>query len=417
MVVRYFDPVKSTEQASTYMTQPTASASFNRPATWPELLVLLCSGPCMAIMFVAIAPVLPGLATHFASMDSAFLAQMVMTLPGVGIIAGGPAAGWLAERVGAVRVVIASLALYATAGAGGLFLDVAPTLLLSRFLLGVAAGGIASTTTALISERFDDVRRARMLGYQTSAASATAVLAILGSGAVAELGGWRAPFSLYPILGLPLLFLAASRLGGSSPPVGRQTANSPESIPKQVYLQLAAIVLLFAAAFMTGAQTAFLLAEDGVRSPWLMSMIIGAASLGNAVGSAAFGHSMTRFGPRLCIVLSLGLMAAGLAVLGLGGTPVLAGVGCLLAGLGSGLMGPWVANKLLDSTPSELRSRVSGLLYAAIFIGDFLNPLLVLPMRRGVGLHGAFLVVASALAATAVALVLRRRRHVESPVR
>lgn len=397
------------QPASAHVSQPAASPGVSAlgPVSWPELAVLLCSGPCMAIMFVAIAPVLPALASRFTSLDGALLAQMVMTLPGIGIIVGGPAGGWWAERVGAARVARSSLAVYALAGSAGLFADHVALLMASRFILGMAAGGIASSTTAMISERFDGAGRARMLGYQTSIASATAVLAILGSGAVAEMGGWRAPFVLYPLLALPLFLLALRALPSVAPQQATQAAQP--SLPGAIWGLLTVVALLFAAAFMTGAQTAFLLVEDGVQSPWLMSLIIGSASLGNALGAASFGPCMSRLGSRGSIALSLSLMALGLAVLGLTHVPPWAGAGCLLAGLGSGLVGPWIATLLLDRTPAALRPRVSGLLYAAIFIGDFLNPLLVLPLKKVVGLHGAFVAVAAVLACTAAVLALRRR--------
>jgi MFS family permease len=365
----------------------------------------------MAIIFVALAPVLPGVAAHFGGDNGAFLAQLMMTLPGIGIIVGGPITGWVVERVGPRMVLGASLLAYALSGASGLVFDSREWLLPARWLLGVAAAGIATSTTALISSRFEGDARARILGYQNASASVVGVLSILGSGAIAEGGGWRAPFALYPVLALPLLalLLGSRSLGlvtSAAAPDAKDTARQP--LPLQLWLLYGLTVLLFAAAFMTGAQAAFLLAQDGVTSPWLMSVVLGAASLGNAVGSIVFGALRARLHAAGCFTLALVLMALGIGVLGLSHTPGWSALGCGLAGFGSGVMAPWLASRLLEVAPEASRGRAVGLLYAAIFIGDFLNPVFMAALQAVWTLHSAFVVVAGLLLGGAL-LSLRRR--------
>ena len=83
--------------------------------------VLLSAAPCMALMFVLVAPVLSSLAAHFGhGTTGALIAQMIMTLPGIGVILGGPITGWLVERAGTRRTLFASLIAYTLAGLGGL---------------------------------------------------------------------------------------------------------------------------------------------------------------------------------------------------------------------------------------------------------------------------------------------------------
>jgi hypothetical protein len=47
------------------------------------------------------------------------------------------------------------------------------------------------------------------------------------------------------------------------------------------------------------------------------------------------------------------------------------------------------------------------------FVGDFLNPLAVAPLRYAFGIHGAFVVVGCLCAAGALFVALRRARAVQ----
>jgi dipeptide/tripeptide permease len=63
---------------------------------------------------------------------------------------------------------------------------------------------------------------------------------------------------------------------------------------------------------------------------------------------------------------------------------------------------------LLQRAAPEVRGRAAGFMYSAVFLGDFINPLVITPLRTGLGIHHAFLVVAGVLAMGAVVVMLRR---------
>lgn len=133
------------------------------------IIVLLASGMCSAIMYSSITPVLPGLAAFFGGGEQgSFLAQSVMTMPGLGMMVGGPLLGLLIERLGERRVIIGSLVLFSLAGAAGLVLNNAAGLLGSRFLVGVAASSFTTASLTLMSWRFPLELRTRLIGYQSA---------------------------------------------------------------------------------------------------------------------------------------------------------------------------------------------------------------------------------------------------------
>lgn len=383
----------------------TGRERFNEALT---LIVLLSSGPLMGLMFTAIAPVLPGIAAHFGtSGDGAFIAQMVMTMPGVGVVIGGPTLGWLADRMGSRALLFGSLIVYFASGLCGLFLENVGILLATRFLLGLSAAGVGTSTMELISEQFSGDQRARVLGYQGAAGAFVGLTSLLAAGAIGQAYGWRAPFVLY-VLGAVILLVALAAIPRSprSASAGSTSNNAGSLWPLWPYYGL--IVLCFVAVFMNAVQVSFLLAADGTTSPQTQSWVLAANALANTTGAWSYGALRVRFGPRATFCLSLGMMAVGYAVIGLSHDAVSTAIGSAIAGFGAGSTAPHVFGLLLERAPEELRGRAIGFLYTATYLGDFLNPWVVAPLRAAFGIHGAFIAMAVVIAAAACYIGLQR---------
>jgi MFS family permease len=367
--------------------------------------VLLSAAPCMALMFVLVAPVLSGLAAYFGhGTRGALIAQMIMTLPGIGVILGGPITGWLVERAGTRRTLFASLIAYTLAGLGGLVINGLWLMLAARLVLGCSAAGIATSTMALIGQRYQGDVRARILGYQNAVGAGVALPALLAAGAIGEVAGWRAPFALYLFGGLVLLL--AVWCVPETPPISRERQPSASSVFHlwPVYLL---IVLVFAAVFMSAVQLAFLLVADGVTSPALQSWVLAASSVATMIGAGFYGRVRVRLGSYGTFALCLSLLAVGFGTIGVSHSAGPTAVGSAVSGLGGGAVGPYLAGVLLERAPEAVRGRAVGFMYTAIYLGDFANPLLVTPLRSLLGIHGAFITVSVVLAVSAAYVALR----------
>jgi dipeptide/tripeptide permease len=64
---------------------------------------------------------------------------------------------------------------------------------------------------------------------------------------------------------------------------------------------------------------------------------------------------------------------------------------------------------VLNRAPEAARSRALGFLYTANYIGNFLNPLVMTPVRHEVGNHQAFIIVGALWALGALAQAVVRR--------
>lgn len=378
-------------------------------AQWIALLVVMLSGPpLMALTFSTIAPVLPAIARHFGSQEeSTLIAQWIMTAPAMGLMLGGPAGGFLIDRIGPRWLIIGAFALFAAAGSAGLYLNSALALLISRFLLGLAGSCIATTATWLIGERFDELRRRRVIGIQDSIAGVTAMSAVLLSGIIGTTD-WRLPFAIY-LIAAPLFVLALLAVPAVRPTTDAE-ANPPLIGVLTPLWPVYALVLAMAGLMMLPAtQVPFLLESSGITDPITRSRVIASSAALTIVSAALYGPIRQRLKERGTLALIILAYALGTTTLSQSSDAWGAAFGCMLLGTGTGLFSPHFTSVLIARTPQPTRGRAIGLLFGTIFLSEFLSPLIILPLRAAFGVHGGFLALGVALfAGFAVAIITRR---------
>lgn len=372
--------------------------------------VLVSASAFTLLPVTAISPLLSTIADHFGSGGTGALkAQSIITLFGIGMMIGGPVSGWLGDRIGVRRMLLAMLFVYAIAGSAGLYLTDLAALLASRVVLGMASAGIASASYVMIASRYDGAGRARMLGYQIAVIAVVGVVSLLVAGVLARDIGWRAPFAIY--------LVAFAALGAAclavfpEPPrrAGPQAAASSAALWKlwPIYLML---VPLYVATHMFTLQLSFVLAGDGIASPVTQSRIMTAMMAMTFFSGAAYGRIHERLGARWTLVLILVVMAASDILLGFtrGVGPTIAA--CVLAGFAGAAIVPYVIGAVLNRAPPEVQGRAVGFMYTAMYIGDFVNPLIINPLRAAVGNHHAFTIVGVVLLGAAGIRALRKDR-------
>ena len=383
------------------------------------LVVLMCGSATTALVLVVLLPVLPMMAAAFGGGSTgAGLSQAVMTAPALGLIAGGVLSAAAVKAIGTARLLLVGLGLYGLAGSAGLYLSGAPALLGSRFLLGVAASFIGIASTALIAAKFPPAPRARLLGYKGALGSIGGIAGVLAGGELGSYGGWRLPFAVY-LIGWLLLALAVmgrpASTGSHAPPapVGQVPRGELRALwPFYVMIVAFGVVLM-----MTNTQLSFLLGEIGVRDPSKVGRIAVAASVGAVIGGVGYGRVRQLIRPENCFTLVFAIWTIGLAVLGFARTASTVTVGCGISGVAAVLFLPHMITTLADAASERVRDRAIAMFYSAVFLGDFLNPLIVQPLSDALTRHGAFRAVAGfTLMAMIVSLARRSRAAVVRPV-
>ena len=367
---------------------------------------------CLTVMSAAtVAPALPQMAEAFSAAPNAeLLSKLVLTAPAVAIALCAPFAGALVDRFGRVGILRASLVLYGLAGTAGYVLDDLYAILASRAALGVAVAGTMTSVTALVGDYYSGEARTRYAGLQSLAMSLGAVVCVAAGGLLADIG-WRLPFLIYltgwAVLVPVLLYVVEPRRAAVAPAAhGRGAAFPLGPIGAAYGITFFAVVMFY----MIPVQIPFLLRTIGVDSGTAAGIVVAAASLTAAAGSAWFARLRRSDGVLGVYAWAFGLMAAGYALAGLADTFAGALAGAAVAGLGVGLFFPNSNLWVLALAPPALRGQLAGGLTSAIFLAQFSSPILVHPLVGATSLSRAFTIAAVLMGLVAAALALLRGR-------
>ncbi|MEU0677101.1 MFS transporter [Streptomyces sp. NPDC006172] len=375
-------------------------------------VVLLIAGSCLPILgAVLLAPVLPKMQAHFATVPGAkALVPMVLTVPALAFALLAPFAGVIIDRLGRKRLLIVAAVLYALFGTAPLWLDSLGAIVASRALLGVTEAAIMTCCTTLIGDYYTGRVRDRYLALQTLCASASATAFFVLGGALGS-SGWRIPFWLYAV-GLLLAPAMAACLPRPRQGAATEKAAAAEARPFPVR-RLAGICVLTvfgAIVFYTvPVETAYLLDDLGVKNSGIIGMATAIASAATVTGCLTFARLTGRPERRLPAIFAL--CGAGFVVMGLApNTPVLV-AGAVLNCIGTGFLLPSLLTWAMSKLDYADRGRGTGLWTASFFSGQFLCPLALIAVGSATGsLAGAvgLLGLASALVAAGLLPVLRR---------
>ncbi|MDV6373694.1 MFS transporter [Deinococcus arenicola] len=369
---------RTTSAISKTKAGPAAAAPSNSDTAAPPdiltRLTLLLLAALTIMSGATIAPALPAMLVHFADHPNAgLLVKLALTIVGLAIAVSAPLGGILADRFGRRPVLIGSLLLYAVGGASGLLISSLDALLAGRVVLGLAVAGTMTAGGALVNDYFAGAARGKFLSQQASFTSfGGAVLLPLG-GLLAGVG-WRAPFGLY-LISLLLLPLVLRLPRGIPGPV---LVDEPEEKPRwktiaAIYFLALAYMVVF---YLMPAQGPFLLKFLGA-SPASTGLLLGVFTLTAALTALGYSRFAGRFDHRRVAGLGLLLLAAGWGVVSVAQS--IGGVvpGLIVAGMGGGLALPNLNAWLAELTPRSWRGRIVAGMSSAIFLGQFLSPLLL----------------------------------------
>ncbi|WP_322980059.1 MFS transporter [Pseudomonas sp. C11] len=274
-------------------------------------------------------------------------------------------AGRLADRYGAKNILVAGLALFASASllcalAPGLWLLIA-----SRALQGIGAAFLMTLAMTLMRQTASAARIGRAMGLLgTVSALGTALGPTLG-GLLIPLSGWRAVFWVLVPLAVLALILAVSLLPNGSQRKSTQpsrlwTVMDRELLPNLLINLLVAAVMmttLVVGPFYLGAALGLTATQAG--------LVMSVGPLISIVSGVPSGHLVDTWGSSRVLVMGLLLLAAGSGLLALLPNAIgMAGYVLAIIVLTPGYQLFQAANNTaaLTQTPSQQQGTVSGLL-------------------------------------------------------
>jgi MFS family permease len=374
----------------------------------PRLLLVAFTIGHMAqgLAFTACVAALPQMA-HDLGAGGEFVAQMTIAVAALGLLVGALASGWILDRAGTRGTLLTSIVVFGVTGAGAMVLRDPVWLLASRFAVGFAAATMTTTCLWGIAAEYTGNGRARMVGIANSVGSLASFLGTVLGGILAQRRGWAFAFIQYPVFALVAFVIASLSIRQIKPTPPEAGARSEPYFARLLPFFLLASVI-FLVMFMGSTQFAFLLQEDGIQNPAIRGPIMSMLTVVSTLTSFAYGWIHQRLGSRGTFLCGLVSAAVSLTLLGASPTVVAAIVGASLLGIYVGLAAPYVYHTVTERTESSARGRALGVVNAFGFFGGFLNPVILAPLSKWIGIRGTFFAVAVVVALIALGAGVRR---------
>jgi len=310
-----------------------------------------------------------------------FLVKFILlSVPALFIIIGAPFAGWMSDNWGRKSLLNGSLLIFGLAGISGYFAQSFLYMFAGRALLGLAIAGIKTASIAMVGDYYEGAKRQKVLSWQGSATK-------VGGFAFMFLGGFLANFNWQiPFLGYALTFLL---LPSALIALSESLPNAPLHEPDQATAALpfwpctyvfVSATLACGLFFITPIQLPFYLTSAYDASPLQTGSAVG---VGNTVGAIValsyyrFKHNFNYVAIYALIFLS---MSAGYFVMTLMTSYMTSLIGMVIAGIGFGLYIPNHSSWILAVVGPERRGYGAGLVTTAMFLGQFLAPIIAQPL-------------------------------------
>ncbi|WP_176046555.1 MFS transporter [Burkholderia sp. BCC1644] len=357
---------------------------------------------CLTIMVGCV--IVPGLPSIAPALNVAGAASWLVTLPSLGVVVFGAAAGNLIGKAGAYRALVIGLALYAVLGAGGALLS-GPVVLVDRFLLGGATALVMAAGTTLISEFYSGDARLAMIARQGMAIELGGVVFLTIGGALTHIG-WAAPFGLYlvalVVLAMVIAFVPKRRHDAITERAGTHEDAAPGRMPQVFGAALLGMLCFFTAVivlpFRLGAGVGGVEFSEAAVGYFLSFVSFIAVLL-----AAILPRVVRRVGESATLAIAFACYALGHLCFAMAdGMPVLFTGGVLL-GAGFGLLTPLVNHMTVERSNAAARGRNLALLSVAIFLGQFASSFMEFVPGGYVRIFSAAAVLAAVVAISWVA--------------
>lgn len=392
-----------------------------KPSRW-TLLFLLLSAMMILMGGAAVAPALPFISESFPD-ASGSLISLIVTLPSLAIAVTGIILGALSDKIGKIKVLVASIILFTVAGSSGYYLTDIYTILVGRFLLGVGIAGITCTTSSLIPCYYEGVTRTRVLGYQAAAMGFGVLILEMSGGFLAGIS-WHAAFLIY-LLGIFILAGVLLTMREPTIPTMEKQVNATDEIFPAVPLLLGYITLFLGSMlfFLMPIKFPYLIAEMdaarilGENTALTSGLFLGIMGCSASLIGLFYGRLAWRYHRYTILVLTFLFFGAGYCTLGLATSLPAVGIAVIGIGIGNGLLMPTILTWIAHITPKPFLGRASGGFSVSLNLGQFASTLVIVPVMTVTVTCGLFLTFGCLAFVLAVPYILGilREKYTLSP--
>lgn len=361
-----------------------------------------------------IAPALPSIAQKFHSIPHIdILTPLVMSLPALFVALFAPLAGLLMDKFGRLKLLYVGMLTWSLAGMAGALCENIYILLATRALFGIATAFVMNGANVLVADYFSSGgRREVALSAQNATMAFTGVSMSFAVGYLASFSS-EATFFVYGIgiimllLSLPYLFEPKRTKENKKSKLDSPHLNKSKASLHNDIWRLGGVmfmgVFVCVIFYVCPTQMPFVLTHTLHISSTLMGVLLAIPAFHYGLVALLYKHINTRLGIIGVFILATLLNTIGFILLGLFHHLLIIVVAFGLIGCGSGLLSINTSAWLFRFAPANVRARYFGLLASAIFLGQFLSPLITQPLVRLIDIHATLVVCAFACFCVGVA--------------
>lgn len=324
----------------------------------------------------AVAPSLGAVREHFSECDE-LLVQFIVSLPALFIIMTNLLFPLLCRAMSTKTIAILGLTMYVITGAGAFFADSITILLIFRALLGVSVGMIMPLSTGLLAYYFPPERQASLMGLSAAMNQMGGVVATFLAGFLAQIS-WNCSFLVY-LLGLIALVMVLAFLPNEKLTAERQNLKTKATSIGHFSPLIIGMLLVMTLFFIY--PTNFAITSATSMNAGAITLIMCLLDLVAFIVGLFFGKMMQgmkkslKYVSPLCFLLGYLVLAAGTNIIYLI-------IGSIIIGLANGVGVPYLNTVASIKGGKSATTTVMPLLSAALYLGQFISPLLVSPCAR-----------------------------------
>ena len=339
------------------------------------LITILLSSMVILMGAAVVAPALVPIALHFGlDMNDSFYMSLVVSLPSLSCAITGFAVGYLADRLGKVKVFFGSLAIFAIMGVAGFFAPSYEVLLVFRFLLGVGITGISLTTTALIGEYYTGMNRAKVIGYQSAAIGVGTLLLETLGGSLADIG-WNMPFLVY-LIGIPIIVLGLMSVRDPARmdrPAGTEAMLNIPDCGRRIAFCYFVVFMEMLLMFSVPMNFSAYIMEMG-QNYTMCGILMGIMGVAQGIVSILYSRRVTKLSESSAYAVSFLLMGVSLVMLYIPEIAVTF-VSMVVMGCSLGLLMPTVISQLSMYSTFKTSGKVMGGYSVFLNLSNFVSTL------------------------------------------
>lgn len=376
---------------------------MNQISNLTKLTLLLIAVTTM-MSNVAIITVIPHLKDIFPSENIELYSRLMVTLPSCTIAFLAPFLGHIVFKVGKKKSAIFALILFTLTGTAGFYLQTMEEILLSRAIFGISVAILMIVSTSLVGDYFKGEQRHKFMGMQMAFTSMGGVLFVAGGGVLSDIS-WHYPFLIYSIgiLLLPFVITSVSEV-----PISQQDLEE-ESADNRVFFIYILAFILMVIFYILPTQMPFLIMNHFNASGTLAGMIISLAFVFNGLGALTFAKLKKYYSFSTIYIIGLFVIGIGFSIIGIIDNVHYFFLTSTMMGFGGGLLMTCVTSWMLSFVSPEKRVKSSGYLTSSIFLGQFLSPILTMPLVHIFGVQKFFEVFGWSILAIMILITLKRR--------